>query len=176
MPLTDCAHSRTSCESDVAIQYAFYFEKPHWDFSKPIFHFRVSHPHLSLLWPKLLIKRHIGKWKQLHYDQLSLLNNSVAYNVYYCPQCSCHKVMFLHISVILFTEGKCLADTPPHPGRHPPGRHPLGRHPWTVYSIDQIYISVCGLEVNKEVVTALSPQLKADTPPGQTPPPEQTPP
>ena len=29
--------------------------------------------------------------------------------------------------------------------------------PWAVYGIDQIYISVCGLEVNKEVVTALCP-------------------
>ena len=97
-------------------------------FSKPIFHFRVSHPHFSLLWPKLLIKRHIGKWKQLHYDQLSLLNNSVAYNVYYCPQCSCHKVMFLHISVILFTEGKCLAVTP-SPRQTPPGQTPPGQTP-----------------------------------------------
>ena len=45
---------------------------------------------------------------------------------FYRPQLSCFKVMFLHLSVILFTGG-CMADT--HLDRHPPGRHPLGRHP-----------------------------------------------
>ena len=52
------------------------------------------------------------------------------------------KVMFLHLSVILFTEVGCVSQhamgqtpqrlTPPwqtHLGRHPIGRHPLGRHP-----------------------------------------------
>ena len=50
----------------------------------------------------------------------------------YRPQRSCGKVMFLHLSVILFTGG-CLplplpwSDTPM--GRHPLlGRHPPGRH------------------------------------------------
>ena len=62
--------------------------------------------------------------------------------IYYRPQQSCAKVMFLHLSVILFTGG-CLPQcmlryTPPlgrppwpdtPPGRHPPGRPPLDRHP-----------------------------------------------
>ena len=52
------------------------------------------------------------------------------------------KVMFLHLSVILFTGG-CLPDTPL--GRHPPGRHPqppkqilLFRHPPGRHSLGQI--------------------------------------
>ena len=45
----------------------------------------------------------------------------------YRPQCSCGKVMFLHLSVILFTGG---VSAPVHAGIHTPlGRHPLGRHP-----------------------------------------------
>ena len=57
---------------------------------------------------------------------------------FYCPQRSCGKVMFLHLSVILST-GECLADTYPWAdtplGRHPhwadtPLGHPLGRPPW----------------------------------------------
>ena len=50
---------------------------------------------------------------------------------FYRPQRSCGKVMFLHLSVILFTGGGCLADSPP-PGQSPAplGRHfPLGRQP-----------------------------------------------
>ena len=39
-----------------------------------------------------------------------------------CPQRSCGKVMFLHLSVTLFTRGVCHTDTPL--GRSPPGRHP----------------------------------------------------
>ena len=50
---------------------------------------------------------------------------------------SCGKVLFLHLTVILFTwGGVCLGRQPPPrqtppsgpklPGRHPPGRHPLG--------------------------------------------------
>ena len=69
------------------------------------------------------------------------------------------------------------ADTPradtPRPDT-PRADTPWADTPWAVYGIDQIYICVCGLEVNKEVITALSPQLKADTPLGR-PPPEQTP-
>ena len=34
---------------------------------------------------------------------------------------SCGRVMFLHLSVILFTGARCI----PPLGRHPPGRHPL---------------------------------------------------
>ena len=41
----------------------------------------------------------------------------------YHPQRSCGKVMFLHLSVILFTGGEGVS------GRHPPGRQPLFRHP-----------------------------------------------
>ena len=63
--------------------------------------------------------------------------------IYYCPQRSCGKVMFLHLSVILSTGG---VSAPVHAGihtplaRHPPGQtpppprtdtHPLGRHPPT---------------------------------------------
>ena len=40
---------------------------------------------------------------------------------FYRPQRSCGNVMFLHLSVILFTEG----GTSPNP----PRIHPLGRHP-----------------------------------------------
>ena len=54
---------------------------------------------------------------------------------FYRPQRSCDKVMFLHLSVILFT-GR-LADPPgqtrplgrPQPSRQPQA-HPLGSHPW----------------------------------------------
>ena len=69
-----------------------------------------------------------------------------------CPQCSCGKVMFSQVSVILFTGGVANTprqtpprQTPPTPtpgktpqadtsrqtplGRHPPDRHPLARHP-----------------------------------------------
>ena len=59
-----------------------------------------------------------------------------AYHKFYCPQLRCSKVMFLHLSVILFT-GECIpaciwADTSQADtslGRHPLGRHPLSRHP-----------------------------------------------
>ena len=45
----------------------------------------------------------------------------------YRPQRSCGKVMFLHLSVILFTGG---VSAPVHAGIHIPlGRHPPGRHP-----------------------------------------------
>ena len=54
---------------------------------------------------------------------------------YYRPQRSCGKVMFLHMSVILYTGG-CLPDTSPrqiplgrHPQRHPPGQTPLRQTP-----------------------------------------------
>ena len=46
---------------------------------------------------------------------------------FYRSQPSCGKVMFLHLSVILFTMGMCLADTPL--GRHPPGRPPRADTP-----------------------------------------------
>ena len=59
-------------------------------------------------------------------------------NSNYRPQRSCSKVMFLHLSVILFTGGVCHTPLGRHPpeqtpsGRHPPGRPPLGRQPpWT---------------------------------------------
>ena len=42
---------------------------------------------------------------------------------FYRPQHSCGKIMFLHLSVILFT-GVCVCVHPSmHWGRHPPGRH-----------------------------------------------------
>ena len=45
----------------------------------------------------------------------------------YRPQRSWGKVMFLHLSVILFSGGGCLPHLPL--GRHPPGQTPPGRHP-----------------------------------------------
>ena len=42
--------------------------------------------------------------------------------IFYRPQCSCGKVMFLHLSVIL-SMGECLTDTP---RQTPPGQAP----PW----------------------------------------------
>ena len=55
------------------------------------------------------------------------------YDIYYCPQRRCGKVMCLHLSVILFTGG--VWQTPPQAdtplGRHSPGQTPppVGRHP-----------------------------------------------
>ena len=53
-------------------------------------------------------------------------------NPFYRPQRSCGKVMFLHLSVILFTGGGCL----PHPpGRHPPCPVHAGIHtPFSVHA------------------------------------------
>ena len=57
---------------------------------------------------------------------------------YYRPQRSCGKVMFWHLSVIQFTEGEWVADTPradtlpgqtAPPGRYPP--QPRQTPPWT---------------------------------------------
>ena len=51
---------------------------------------------------------------------------------FYRPQRSCGKVMFLHLSVILFTGGGVWYDTPwaDTPGKTPPGQtHPPCRHP-----------------------------------------------
>ena len=51
------------------------------------------------------------------------------YRVYfYRPQRSCGKVMFLHLSVILFPGRHPPRQKPPL-GRHPPGRQPLSHHP-----------------------------------------------
>ena len=54
---------------------------------------------------------------------------------YYRPQRSWDKVMFLLVSVILFTGGRSSASVhariPPPRSRHPGGRHPPGRRlPW----------------------------------------------
>ena len=90
-----------------------------------------------------------------------LLQYHVYFLVYYFyrPQRSCGKIMFLDLSLILFTGGSGRppwADTPlpgrppwaDTPGQTPLGRHPLGRHP-----------------------------VEADTPQGSRHPPrEQTPP
>ena len=63
---------------------------------------------------------------------------------FYRPQQSCGKVMFLHLSVILFTEGL------PYPplGRHPQGRQP----PWANTSPAQCML---GDTVNKRAVRIL---------------------
>ena len=47
---------------------------------------------------------------------------------FYCPQHSCGKVMFLHVSVILSKAGGCLADTP-QADNPPPADTRLSRHP-----------------------------------------------
>ena len=82
---------------------------------------------------------------------------------------SCGKVMFLHLSVILFTGGESRTPGQTHPclpGRHPLplGRHPLplGRHPQGRHPPKQIPIP-----------WADTPRQTppADCPPGQTPPP-----
>ena len=80
-----------------------------------------------------------------HFETFGLLTGNLAAFIYHSgfhffTVYSCGKVMFLHLSVILFTRG-CLADTPwqadppwadTHWSRHPPGRHPQadtsGRH------------------------------------------------
>ena len=57
---------------------------------------------------------------------------------YYRQQRSSGNLMFLHLSVILFTGRRCgrhpSGQTPPWtdtpPGRHPLDIHPQGRHPW----------------------------------------------
>ena len=68
----------------------------------------------------------------------------------YRPQCSCGKVMFLHVSVILSTGG-CGSQTHP-PGQTPPqADNPLNNHPLWQTSPGQ-------------------------TPPGQTPPTSRRPP
>ena len=47
----------------------------------------------------------------------------------YRPQRSCGKVMFLHLSVILFTGGSSRHRLGRHPRQTTPHPHPLGRHP-----------------------------------------------
>ena len=75
-------------------------------------------------------------------------NQSKVKKIFYCPQQSCGKVMFLHVSVILFTGGEYQADTPR--GKHPPSR---GRQPpWA------------------DIPPPLSRRPQADTPLRQTPP------
>ena len=71
----------------------------------------------------------------------------VGYGSYFCyrPQRSCGKVMFLHLSVILFMEG-CLVDTP------------LGRHPPTMQT-----------PPSADTPHPQDTPLWADTPSGQTP-------
>ena len=69
----------------------------------------------------------------IHHTRVSLIPPVmeavlIRWSIYYRPQRSCGKIMFLHLSVILFTGGP---DTPlgRNPlGRQAPGRHPLGRH------------------------------------------------
>ena len=54
---------------------------------------------------------------------------SLVFVMYYRPQRSCGKVMFLHLSVILFTGGRGCSV---HAGIHTPlVRHPPGQTPWT---------------------------------------------
>ena len=84
------------------------------------------------------------------------------YDIYYCPQRRCGKVMCLHLSVILFTGG--VWQTPPQAdtplGRHSPGQTPLL---WADTPFP-----------GKTPSWADTPQ--ADTPPPGRHPPGQTPP
>ena len=67
---------------------------------------------------------------------------------YYRPQRSCGKVMFLHLSVILFCH------TPP--GRHPPAQCMLGYTPCTVHAGIHIPLqSACWDTVNKRPIRIL---------------------
>ena len=75
------------------------------------------------------------EWKRTRIFSLMFAVYSLILFSVYRPQRSCDKVMFLHLSVILFT-GR-LADPPGQTrplGRHQPSRqpqaHPLGSHPW----------------------------------------------
>ena len=61
----------------------------------------------------------------------STADDYVTIIVYYRPKRSCGKVMFLHVSVILFTGGLCQGDPPPD--RDPPGQRPP--LPWTETSL-----------------------------------------
>ena len=61
---------------------------------------------------------------QLTYEDVSIKHSWMVNTNCYRPQHSCDKVMFLHMSVILFTGGRVSARPPPL-GQTPPGRHPL---------------------------------------------------
>ena len=72
----------------------------------------------------------------IHHTRVSLIPPVmeavlIGWSIYYRPQRSCGRIMFLHLSVILFTRG---SQTPP-PGQTPPGKTPPrqtpppGRHP-----------------------------------------------
>ena len=87
---------------------------------------------------------------------------------YYRPPRSCGKVMFLHLSVMLFTGMSAthtppLADPPPHLDRHPLGRYPsprqappLGKHPWANTPLGRHPLcSACWDTVNKRAVRIL---------------------
>ena len=69
-------------------------------------------------------------------------------SIYYCPQQSCSKVMFLHLSVILFT-----GDGSATPGQTPPWQTPLGRHPQAGQTFP-LHSACCDM-VNKPVVSIL---------------------
>ena len=112
--------------------------------------------HWSMNWAQRSCLSHLSWWHcgsiLFSYTRGGWVAGSSPFN--YRPQQSWGKVMFLHLSVILFTGRRCLADTPSQadicPGRHPwadtlPGRHtprqthsqadtpladtPLGRQP-----------------------------------------------
>ena len=78
-----------------------------------------------------------GRWQEW---VPCLMSRGRSWALFYRPQRSCGKVMFLHLSVILSTGGGCLpqcmlgytpwADTPISPGQTPPaaGTHPTEMH------------------------------------------------
>ena len=83
--------------------------------------------------------------------------------IYYRPQTKFAKVMFLHLSVILFTGGVSAsvhAGIHTLLGRHTPGQTPLGQtHPWSRHP--------------PPAHTPGQSPPPGQTPPGQTPPPAQ---
>ena len=82
------------------------------------------------------------------------------YRVYfYRPQRSCGKVMFLHLSVILFPGRHPPRQKPPL-GRHPPGRQPLSHHPRQT--------PPRGRHPQADRQTTPQPPPQADTPPQET--------
>ena len=96
---------------------------------------------------------------------------------YYCPQKKFAKVIFLHLSVILFTGGgvwlSAYWDTPP--GADSPRRPKLSRHPWeqTLPRADSPLGADSPREQTPLTVDTPSPQY---TPPGSRHHWEQTPP
>ena len=70
-------------------------------------------PIFSILIPNIQVRKYKKPFPQCSFVHWSPMNNPFYHN--YCPQRSCDKVMFLHLSVILFTGvcGRGVWQTPP---------------------------------------------------------------